>query len=183
MSKVGNSLISLGPSVKFLATDEGLVTVTGPKGTLSMHVKPEVSFSVNDSQIAVIKNAGASSAYHGLYRALVANMVEGVSSGFKKQLQLIGVGYKAEVKGAFLELSLGYSHSTIFVLPRGVAVSVALGSDKVYTITLESIDKQLLGQVAQKIKSFRPVEPYKGKGIRVLGEFVRRKAGKTSSKK
>src|SRR3712207_1459356 len=120
---------------------------------------------------------------HGLYRALLNNMVEGVSAGYKRQLEIVGVGYKATAANNVLELSLGYSHSIFVAVPKEVAISALTEKGKNPVVTLEGIDKQLVGQVAAKIKSLRKVEPYKGKGIRVLGEQVRRKAGKTASKK
>lgn len=184
MSRIGKAKIKLEPGVSLNIEDTNKITVTGPKGLLSLDVDPSILVQVIDEEIHLYKKdeKNGSSALHGLYRALLANMVTGVSQGYRKSLELIGVGYKAEAKNSVLELALGYSHSIFLALPPEVNVKVEIGSDKIYVIHLDGIDKQLLGQIAAKLKSLRKVEPYKGKGVRLVGQFVRRKAGKSGKK-
>ncbi len=185
MSRIGKNPIVIPQGVEVSVTPENEVKVKGPKGELSEHVYKELKVNVNDGEIVIERSTEQKEhkAMHGLYRTLVTNMVVGVSEGYKKQLELVGVGYKATVSGKILELSLGYSHDIFFVLPEGVKAEAATEKGKNPTITLESIDKQLIGQVAAKIKSLRKVEPYKGKGIRFVGEYIRRKAGKAAAAK
>ena len=183
MSRIGNKPISLPDQVS-LEVSENLVTVKGPKGELQQQIDPDMEVSIEDGTVSVKRPTDQKrhKAMHGLYRSLVANMVEGVSEGFKKQLELVGVGYKASVQGNVLELSLGYSHNIFMAVPEEVKVTAETQKGKNPIVTLESTDKQLLGDVAAKIKSLRKVEPYKGKGIRFVGEHIRPKAGKTAAK-
>lgn len=184
MSRIGKSLITLPQDVTLEIAKDNLVTVKGSKGTLTQQVDTAISVK-NTEGVIQLERATESKrhkAMHGLYRALLNNMVTGVSEGYKKQLELVGVGYKATVQGDVLELSLGYSHSIFLGLPEEVKATAETVKGQNPIVTLESFDKQLIGQVAAKIKSLRTVEPYKGKGIRFVGEIVRRKAGKTAAK-
>jgi large subunit ribosomal protein L6 len=159
--------------------------VKGPKGTLSQKVDTDISVAVEGSDLVVTRPTEQKrhKALHGLYRALLNNMVTGVSEGFKINLEIVGVGYKASNNGNVLELSLGYSHSVYVIIPGELKVSTAMEKGQNPKVFLEGIDKQLIGMVAAKIRSLRKVEPYKGKGIRFIGEQIRRKAGKTGGKK
>jgi large subunit ribosomal protein L6 len=161
-----------------------VVTVKGPKGTLSTQVDRDINVAIEDGTLTVTRPTEQKrhKAMHGLYRSLINNMVEGVSNGFTKQLELVGVGYKASLVGTTLELALGYSHNVYIALPKEVTATAVTEKGKNPIVTLNSIDNQLLGQVAAKIRSLRKVEPYKGKGVRFVGEIIRRKAGKTASK-
>jgi large subunit ribosomal protein L6 len=184
MSRIGKLPITLPANVNLTVEQDNTVTVKGPRGSLSMLVDQDINISQVDGSIVVNRPTEQKrhKAMHGLYRSLINNMVVGVSSGFKEQLELIGVGYKATVTGNTLELSLGYSHNIYLALPAEVKATAVTEKGKAPLITLESNDKQLIGQVAAKIRSLRKVEPYKGKGVRFVGEQVRRKAGKTASK-
>lgn len=185
MSRVGKKAIKI-EGVNVSTTDNNNVVIKGPKGELKLQLDQNIKFSNLGTELSLElfdANQPGASAIHGLYRALLANIVLGVTQGYKKTLELIGVGYKAGLSGSALELALGYSHSIFFVLPSEVKAKVEISTEKVYIIHLESIDKQLLGQVAAKIQSLRKLEPYKGKGVRIKGQFVRRKAGKSGSKK
>jgi large subunit ribosomal protein L6 len=183
MSRIGRLPIQLPKGVTFSFADH-VVTVKGPKGELKQLVDPDFKITLENGEVVVQRPTEQKrhKAMHGLYRSLIANMVEGVSNGYKRQLELIGVGYKATAQGNVLDLSLGYSHSVIVGIPSELKVVATQEKGQNPTITLEGIDKQLIGQVAAKIKSLRSVEPYKGKGIRFVGEFVRRKAGKAAAK-
>jgi large subunit ribosomal protein L6 len=185
MSRIGKKPITLPANVTISVGSDNNITVKGPKGTLMQNVDPDIKVSVQEKEIIVERPTEQKrhKALHGLYRALVNNMVEGVSNGYKLQLEIVGVGYKATATNNVLELSLGYSHNIYLAIPKEIKVTTLTEKGKNPTITLEGIDKQLVGQVAAKIKSLRKVEPYKGKGVRTLGEQVRRKAGKTASKK
>jgi large subunit ribosomal protein L6 len=185
MSRIGKKLIALPSNVTLSVDDRNIVTVKGPKGTLTQAVDPDISVAVEDGQIQVSRPTEQKrhKALHGLYRALVNNMVMGVSEGFKLDLEVIGVGYKASVNNNVLELQLGYSHNVYVAVPQEVKVTAVTEKGQNPKVYLEGSDKQLLGDVAAKIRSLRKVEPYKGKGIRFIGEQVRRKAGKSSSKK
>jgi large subunit ribosomal protein L6 len=178
MSRVGKKPIPIPEKVK-VAIDNGTVTVTGPKGTLSRSIPPEITVAVEDNAIVVKRSSDLKKvrALHGLMRALINNMVIGVTEGFKRELEIIGVGYRAEMKGKNLVLYLGYSHPTVFTPPDEVSLSVLPKENK---IEVMGIDKELVGLVASVIRSFRKPEPYKGKGIRYVGEHVRTKAGKTA---
>ncbi len=184
MSRIGKTPIKLPQGVTLEIAKDNLVTVKGSKGSLQQQVDPAIKLSVEDGVVTLVRPTESKrhKAMHGLYRALLSNMVEGVSEGYKRELELVGVGYKAAVQGNVLELNVGYSHSIFMGLPSEIAVTAETVKGQNPKITLESIDKQLIGQVAAKIKSLRSVEPYKGKGIRFVGEYVRRKAGKTAAK-
>jgi large subunit ribosomal protein L6 len=183
MSRIGNLPVSLPKGVTISINDSNVVTVKGPLGELSQVVDRDLKVEVVDNQV-IIKRPSESKNHkslHGLYRALIANMVTGVSQGYKKELELVGVGYRAEAKGQQLEMSLGYSHDIVIQLPHEVKVETKTERRSNPIITLTCIDKQLIGHVAAKIRSLRPPEPYKGKGIKFVGEHLRRKAGKSAS--
>ncbi len=184
MSRIGNAPIDIPSGVNIDVTKGNLVTVKGPKGELTQQIDRDLTLEINDNVLTVKRPTDQKRhrALHGLYRALVQNMVEGVTNGFVKELELVGVGYRANNTGQLLELSLGYSHPIMFALPPEVKLQTTMEKGKNPTIRLESIDKQLIGQIAAKIRSFRKPEPYKGKGIRFVGEQIRRKAGKTAGK-
>jgi len=184
MSRVGKAPINVpeGVSIKI---EKRLVTVESKNGKLAQRIESDgISFKQEGSQLVVERATDSKrhKAMHGLYRMLVANMVEGVSKGFKKELELHGIGFRAENRGQLLTLQLGYSHPVIFLLPDEVKLETETKKGDVPRVRLSSIDKQLLGQVAAKIRDFRRPEPYKGKGIRYSDEYVRRKQGKTASK-
>jgi large subunit ribosomal protein L6 len=184
MSRIGKSPVNI-PSGVDVKLNGNLVTVKGPKGELTQEIESCVILSIEDNTITFSRESDAPShrAKHGLYRALLQNMIQGVSEGYKKEMEVIGVGYRATTAGQQLELALGYSHPIIFEIPNEIKVSADTQKGKAPVVTLESYDKQLLGQVAAKIRSFRKPEPYKGKGIRFVGEDIRRKAGKSAGKK
>lgn len=184
MSRIGKSPVNI-PSGVDVKLDGNTVTVKGPKGELTQVIDSCVTLAIEGNTITFSRESDAPShrAKHGLYRALLQNMVVGVSEGYKKELEVIGVGYRANATGQQLELALGYSHAIILELPKEIKVSANTEKGKAPVVILESYDKQLLGQVAAKIRAFRKPEPYKGKGIRFLGEEVRRKAGKSAGKK
>ncbi|MCU0352148.1 MAG: 50S ribosomal protein L6 [Cytophagales bacterium] len=185
MSRIGKKPIDLPANVTVTVDSGNLVTVKGPKGTLSRKVDVDITVRQEASQLLVERPTEQKrhKALHGLYRALLNNMVVGVSNGYKQSLEIVGVGYKATVANNVLELSLGYSHGLFLALPDEVKASAVTEKGKNPVVTLEGIDKELVGQIAAKIKSLRKVEPYKGKGIRNLGQAIRRKAGKTAAKK
>ena len=184
MSRIGNKPIELPKEVTLTLDDHNVVTAKGPKGTLTQRIDRDLDVAIEDGVVTLKRPTEQKrhKAAHGLYRSLINNMVEGVHNGYKRQLELVGVGYKASVQGDILELSLGYSHGIFLQMPEGISVSAETAKGKNPTVTLEGYDKQLIGQVAAKIKSLRPVEPYKGKGVRFVGEVVRRKAGKAAAK-
>ena len=184
MSRIGKSPVTI-PSGVEVKVDGNVVSVKGPKGELTQEMDSAISMSIEDGTISFTRESDAPDhrAKHGLYRALVQNMVVGVSEGFKKELEVIGVGYRANAQGQKLELSLGYSHPFVIELPKEIKVSTVSEKGKAPIVTLESHDKQLVGQVAAKIRSLRKPEPYKGKGVRYKGEHIRRKAGKAAAKK
>ena len=177
MSRIGKMPVAIPKGVDVKIDGQSL-TVKGPKGELGIEVRPEVSVEVDDGEVKVTRDSDAQQAraYHGLTRALVANMVTGVSEGFSKTLEIIGVGYRADAKGKGITLALGYSHTIDYVPPEGVSIEVPNQT----TVVVSGADKQKVGQTAAEIRSFRPPEPYKGKGVRYQGEQVRRKAGKTA---
>lgn len=189
MSRIGKLPISIPAGVTVTLKDN-VVTVKGPKGELSQYVNPAIDVTIEDGQLTLAENADAMQdnpkqkhAYHGLYRALVHNMVVGVSEGYKKELELVGVGYRASNQGNIIELALGYTHNIFIQLPQEVKVETKSERNKNPLIILESCDKQLLGQICSKIRSFRMPEPYKGKGIKFVGEEIRRKSGKSAGAK
>lgn len=175
MSRIGKQPINVPSGVK-VAVEGDVVKVTGPNGSLEQTVRPEVKVALNGSELVVTRSDESRTArsLHGLTRSLVANMVKGVSEGFEKKLEIIGVGYKADVQGDVVNLALGYSHPIKYQLPDGVSASV----ERQTLVTIKGPDKQVVGQVAADIRSFRSPEPYKGKGIKYSDETIRRKAGK-----
>jgi large subunit ribosomal protein L6 len=181
MSRIGKAIIEIPANVTVTEKD-GLVTVKGPKGELSQQFSEGISLNQEDGKLTLERPSESKQhkALHGLYRALVNNMVVGISEGFTKQLELVGVGYRASNQGNKLELALGFSHGIVVDLPKEITVETLSEKGKNPIITLSSYDKQLLGMVAAKIRSFRKPEPYKGKGVRFVGEIVRRKAGKSA---
>ncbi|MDR1763608.1 MAG: 50S ribosomal protein L6 [Dysgonamonadaceae bacterium] len=183
MSRIGKLPISL-PAKVTVEQKDGVVTVKGPKGELKQEVNPAITVEVKDGTLTVARpdDERQNRALHGLYRALLHNMVVGVSEGYKKELELVGVGYRVTNQGNVLEFSLGYTHQIFLQLPQEIKVETKSERNKNPLVILESADKQLLGQVCAKIRSFRKVEPYKGKGVRFVGEEVRRKSGKSASK-
>jgi large subunit ribosomal protein L6 len=185
MSRIGKLPISIPAGVQIKVTDKNLVTVKGGLGELSQQVDPDILIKVEDGHITLERPTEQKrhKSMHGLYRSLIANMVKGVSEGFKTVQELVGVGYKATATGQVLELALGYSHNIIFELPEEVTVVTLTERGKNPIITLTCRDKQLIGQVAAKIRSLRKPEPYKGKGIKFAGEVLKRKAGKSASDK
>ena len=184
MSRIGKKPITIAEGVSIDVSPDNLVTVKGPKGELSRAVDPDIKVNVADGQVTLERPTEQKmhKSLHGLYRALINNMVVGVSEGYKKELELVGVGYKASTQGNVLELSLGYSHSIFFMVPEEIKVTTQTAKGKSPRVTFEGIDKELIGEVAAKLRSLRKVEPYKGKGVRFVGEQIRRKAGKTAAK-
>lgn len=184
MSRIGKLPIAIPKGVEVSISSSNEVTVKGPLGELKQKVDPDIKVTIENQQIIVTRPTEQKrhKALHGLYRALIANMVKGVSEGFTIAQELVGVGYRAEAKGQNLEMSLGYSHEVLFALPNEIKVETRTEKRANPIITLKSHDKQLLGLVAAKIRSLRKPEPFKGKGIRFVGEEVRRKAGKTAGK-
>jgi large subunit ribosomal protein L6 len=182
MSRIGKAPVSLPKGVEVSVSKGNEVTVKGPKGELKQRVDQDLRVEVADGQLTVKRPTDQKRhrAMHGLYRSLINNMVEGVSNGYVKELELVGVGYRAANTGQMLELTLGYSHPIFFLVPEEVKVSTEMVKGKPPVVKLESIDKELIGQVAAKLRAFRKPEPYKGKGVRFKGEVIRRKAGKTA---
>ncbi len=185
MSRIGKLPIEIPAGVTVTVSDDNVVTVKGPKGELSQDVDKDMKVNIEGNIITIERPSEQKNhkSLHGLYRSLINNMVIGVSEGYKIIQELVGVGYKASHNGQLLELSLGYSHSIVFEIPDEVKLETITERGKSPTIILESHDKQLIGQVAAKIRSMRKPEPYKGKGIRFKGEVIRRKAGKAAAAK
>jgi large subunit ribosomal protein L6 len=185
MSRIGKLPISIPDGVNVEVSDDNVVTVKGKLGELQQKVDPAITLKVEDGNITMDRASEAKDhkAKHGLYRALINNMVQGVTEGFTIVQELVGVGYKVEAKGQVLEMSLGYSHNVVLELPPEIKVETKTERGKNPTITMTSIDKQLIGQVAAKIRSLRKPEPYKGKGILFKGEVIRKKAGKAAAEK
>jgi len=183
MSRIGKLPITI-PAGVTVSVENNVVTVKGPKGTLNQDVNPNITVKVEGDQIFVLRpdDEKENRSMHGLYRSLVNNMIIGVSEGYKKVLELVGVGYRASNNGQILELSLGFTHTTYMGLPAEIKVETKSERNQNPIIILESADKQLIGQVCAKIRSFRKPEPYKGKGIKFAGEVIRRKAGKSAGK-
>jgi large subunit ribosomal protein L6 len=184
MSRVGKKPVVIPSGVSVSVGKDNVISVKGPKGELKESIDRDIAVSVNGDQVEVGRPTDQirHRALHGLYRALIANMVKGVTEGYKKDLELVGVGYKASNQGNLLDLSLGFSHNIIFEVPKELKLATAQEKGQNPTITLEGIDKQLLGQVAAKIRGLRKPEPYKGKGVKYVGEYIRRKAGKAAGK-
>lgn len=185
MSRIGKAPIEIPAGVTVTVDKDNVVTVKGPKGTLTQKVNPDLEVKVEDGHVVVTRPSDDREhrAQHGLYRSLLHNMVVGVSTGYRKEMELVGVGYRASATGQVLELSLGYSHAIFIKLPPEIKVEAKSERNKNPLIILESDDKQLLGQVCAKIRSLRKPEPYKGKGIKFVGEVIRRKSGKTAGAK
>jgi large subunit ribosomal protein L6 len=179
MSRIGKAPIYFDDKVQ-VATQGSTLTVKGPKSSLSLNMKPQISVALEGKKIVLkrVDETKATRALHGLYRALIQNAVTGVTVGFSKSLELHGVGYRASVSGKKLELSLGFSHTIQYEIPEGIEIKV----EKQTAITVTGPNRSLVGQVAAKIRSFRPPEPYLGKGVRYSGEHIRRKAGKSAGK-
>ncbi len=184
MSRIGKAPITVPKGVE-INVAPGLVTVKGAKGTLTQKIDSDIEVVVKDGEIVLNRPTEQKrhKALHGLYRALIANMVKGVSEGYKTEQELVGVGYRAANNGQLLELSLGYSHNVTFELPKEIKLTTSTEKGQNPKVIMECADKQLLGLVASKIRSLRKPEPYKGKGIKFAGEVLRRKAGKSASKK
>lgn len=184
MSRIGKKIIELPKGVTLSVGSDNTVTVKGPKGELKQQIDRDITVTVNENVVEFKRPTDQirHRALHGLYRALVNNLVNGVTNGFKKELELVGVGFKAANQGNVLDLSLGYSHNIIFEVPKELKVSTTQEKGDNPRIFLEGIDKQLLGQVAAKIRSLRKPEPYKGKGVKYKDEYIRRKAGKAAGK-
>lgn len=184
MSRIGKLPITIPSGVSINVNEDNVVTVKGPKGELSQQVSPGMKIEIENESLTVIRpnEEKEQRSLHGLYRSLIHNMVVGVSEGYKKELELIGVGYRVSNQGQIMELSLGYTHSIFLELPGEIKVETKMERNKSPLIILESADKQLIGQVCAKIRSFRMPEPYKGKGVKFKGEIIRRKAGKSAGK-
>jgi len=178
VSRVGRKPIQIVSGVKVQHKDHE-ISVSGPKGNLSATVHPEIGVEVKDNQVVVkrVSDSKEHRSLHGLWRALVQNMINGVTTGYSRKLELVGVGYRAELKGKKLQMQLGYSHPILFAPPEGIKIETPTQTN----ITVSGIDKQLVGQVAAKLRSFRLPEPYKGKGVKYEGEYIRRKAGKAAA--
>ena len=183
MSRIGKLPVTLPKGVTLSVSDDNVVSVKGPLGELTQVVNKDIKVEVVENEIIISRPSESKNhkSLHGLYRALIHNMVVGVSEGYKKELELVGVGYRAEAKGQNLEMSLGFSHEVLIELPREIKVETKTERRANPIITLTCIDKQLMGHVVAKIRSLRPPEPYKGKGIKFVGEQLRRKAGKSAS--
>src|SRR4029079_12834628 len=184
MSRIGRKPITVPNGVTITVGKDNVVVVKGPKGELKQTIDRDITVEVKDGLVSFNRPTDQirHRALHGLYRALIANMVKGVTEGYKKNLELIGVGFKASNQGNVIDLSLGYSHNIIFEVPKELKVATETEKGQNPTISLEGIDRQLLGQVAAKLRGLRKPEPYKGKGVRYVGEVVRKKAGKAAGK-
>lgn len=182
MSRIGKAPISIAQGVTIDIDKSNLVTVKGPKGELSEKIDSDFTFTQEDGLLTIARPTEQKrhKSLHGLYRSLINNMVVGVSEGYKKELELVGVGYRVANTGNMLELTLGYSHPIYFVIPSEIKLTTSMEKGQTPRVILEGIDKQLIGQVAAKVRAFRKPEPYKGKGIKFIGEEIRRKAGKTA---
>jgi large subunit ribosomal protein L6 len=185
MSRIGKLPVVIPANVTITVSDKNVVTVKGPKGQLERWVDTDIKIEIESNELRVVRPTESKRhrALHGLYRSLINNMVKGVSEGYVLNQELVGVGYRANANGQLLELSLGYSHDIVMQIPAEVSLKTETLKGKNPVITLESIDNELIGQVAAKIRSLRKPEPYKGKGIKFVGEVLRRKAGKSAGKK
>lgn len=184
MSRIGKQPVVVPAGVTITVDAENVLTVKGPKGQLSQAIDRDITVAINEGNITLTRPTDQirHRAMHGLYRSLVSNMVKGVTDGYKKELELVGVGFKAANSGNLLDLSLGYSHNIIIEIPSELKVTTANEKGQNPKVFLEGIDKQLIGQVAAKLRSLRKPEPYKGKGVKYAGEILRRKAGKSAGK-
>ena len=178
MSRIGRKPVPVAKGVKIEKKDR-LLKIAGPKGELSASVPASIGVDVQQSEVLLTRSSDVKEqrALHGTWRALINNMIKGVSEGFQKKLEIVGVGYKAEIKGKKIQFALGYSHPILFEPPQGIKIEIPAPT----SIVISGIDKQLVGQVAAKLRSFRPPEPYKGKGVKYEGEYIRRKAGKAAA--
>jgi large subunit ribosomal protein L6 len=178
VSRIGRKPIQVPKGLK-ATLDGNVINVTGPKGNLKTTVDNNISIVIENNEIVLKRNSEENKikALHGLWRALISNMITGVMEGYQKKLEIVGVGYKAEAKGKGIQMALGYSHPILFFPPSGIKLEVPIPTN----IVISGIDKQLVGQVAAKLRSFRPPEPYKGKGVKYEGEYIRRKAGKAAA--
>ncbi|MGH1433500.1 MAG: 50S ribosomal protein L6 [Lewinella sp.] len=184
MSRIGKAPIDIPQGVTIDVSKSNLVTVKGPKGELTQQIDADLTVGIEDGVLTVGRPTDSKRhrSVHGLYRSLINNMIIGVTQGYTLEMEVIGVGYRAETKGQMLILTVGYSHPIYFMIPDEVTVTAISEKGKAPVVKLESTDKQLVGQIAAKVRAFRKPEPYKGKGIRFKGEEIRRKAGKTASK-
>lgn len=184
MSRIGKKAVTIPEGVTVTVGNDNIVTVKGKKGELKQEIDRDIKVEVKDGHVNFVRPTDQirHRAMHGLYRALIANMIKGVTEGYAKKLELIGVGFKASSQGNILDLTLGYSHNIVFEIPKELKVATAQEKGQNPIITLEGIDRQLLGQVAAKLRGLRKPEPYKGKGVRYVGEVVRKKAGKAAGK-
>jgi large subunit ribosomal protein L6 len=184
MSRIGKQPVVIPNGVTVSVGKDNVVTVKGPKGELKQQIDRDITVAVKEGEIVFTRPTDQirHRALHGLYRSLLSNMVKGVTDGYERKLELIGVGFKAANQGNILDLSLGYSHNIVFEIPKEIKVATAQEKGQNPIITLEGIDKQLIGQVAAKLRGLRKPEPYKGKGVRYVGEVVRKKAGKAAGK-
>ncbi len=184
MSRIGKLPVPLSDKVELTISADNVITVKGDKGSNTLQIHPNISVEKTENELVVKRNSEIKSdrALHGLYRALINNMVVGVTEGYTKKLEIIGVGFRAAMNGDVLELNLGYSHPIFFVPPQGINIEVDTKTSKNPILIISGVDKELVGQVSAKIRGFRKPEPYKGKGIRYVGEQIRRKAGKSAAK-
>lgn len=184
MARIGSRPVPFGDDVTVTVNDENVVTVDGPKGELTDQIDPDLTIEVRDQEVVVDRPTDQKRhrSLHGLSRSLIQNMIEGVTEGYKKELKIIGVGYRAQMSNGALELALGYSHPIFFLPPEPIDIEIDTGRGQDDIIVVEGIDKELVGQVAAKIRSMRPPEPYKGKGVRYVDEEIERKAGKTAAR-
>lgn len=184
MSRIGNQPIELKDGVEISIDADNVITVKGEKGTDTLKIHPSISVEQKDGELIVTRASEEKHdrSLHGLYRSLIDNMMVGVSEGYKKELEIIGVGYRASYSNGVLELNLGFSHPIYFVPPEGVDIEVDTKTKKNPLVIVSGVNKEMVGQVSAKIRSLRPPEPYKGKGIRYVDEWVRRKAGKSAAK-
>ena len=184
MSRIGKNPLTINDGVTVTVDANNMVTVKGPKGTLTQQIDRDLKVNIENNTLTLVRPTEQirHRAMHGLYRSLIGNMVKGVTDGFQKQMELVGVGYKATNQGNLLDISLGYSHNIVFEVPNELSVSTIQEKGKNPVITLASVDKQLLGAVCAKLRSLRKPEPYKGKGVKFVGEVLRRKAGKSAGK-
>lgn len=184
MSRIGKQPVALASNIEFTIGADNIITVKGEKGTGTIRVHPDITVEKNDTEIIVKRPSDSKEhkSLHGLYRSIINNMVEGVTNGYKKTLEIIGVGYRATYSNGVLELNLGFSHPIYFVPPEGIDIEVDTKTKKNPMLIISGVNKEMVGQVAAKIRSMRKPEPYKGKGIRYTDEYVRRKAGKSASK-
>jgi len=184
MSRIGKKPVTIPKGVTITVNNDNVITVKGPKGELKQAVDRDITVEVKEGEVNFIRPTDQirHRALHGLYRSITSNLVKGVTEGYTRKLELIGVGFKATSQGNVLDLTLGFSHNIIFEIPKELKVATAQEKGQNPTITLEGIDKQLIGQVAAKVRGLRKPEPYKGKGVRYVGEIVRKKAGKAAGK-